>query len=158
MGKFKMSTKIKKVEVREPFRPKVNVQNINTISNYDPTYEYKNVIWTYTNDPTRVQRYEEAGWEVVYSTEKLIDDRLFVPNDKEDSLRPKAVTSKTKCGHQQVLMRCVNTRRAENEKSKKLERQKRSDAQVFRRGGSVERKGNQVITRDSEINENSLEI
>lgn len=151
-----MSTKIKKDNLRNLFRPKLFVQNIHQLESYDPNYEYKNVIFTYRHDPGRVQRYLEAGWEIVESTEKTVDDRSFTPNSKEDKLRPEPVTSTTRDGHEQVLMRCLKTQRDENERKKSEHNQMVMDQQSERRGASVERRGNEIITREAEINESNI--
>lgn len=151
-----MSTKIKKDNLRKLFRPKLFVQNIHQLEDYDPNYEYKNVIFTYRHDPGRVQRYLENGWEIVESTETDVDDRSFTPNSKEDNLRPQPVTSTTKDGYEQVLMRCLKSRRAENEKAKLEERKRQMEVQIARRGGKVERRGNEIITREAEINETNV--
>ena len=151
-----MSTKIKKDDLRNQFRPKLFVQNIHQLENYDPNYEYKNVIFTYRHDPGRVQRYLENGWEIVESTETPVDDRSFTPNSKEDKLRPQAVTSTTRDGQEQVLMRCLKERRIKNEAQKKQDREYALEQQTKRRGGKIERRGNEIITREAEINENSV--
>lgn len=151
-----MSTKIKKDDLRNKFRPRLFVQNIHQLENYDPAYEYKNVIFTYRHDPGRVQRYLENGWEIVESTEHTVDDRSFTPNSKEDNLRPQPVTSTTRDGLEQVLMRCLKTRREDNEAKKRQTREDLMDQQARRRGGRIERKGNEIITREAEINENNV--
>src|SRR3990167_7306831 len=107
-----MSTK---EELRKQFRPSLFTQNIHQVENYDPAYDYKNVIFTYRHDPGRVDRYMDAGWEIVETTEPTIDDRAFTPNSKEKKLRPQPCITKTSDKHEQVLMRVLRTRRTQNQ-------------------------------------------
>lgn len=140
--------------MRESFRPNLFVKSINQVSNRDPAYEYKNVIFTYKHDPNRVSRYLDAGWEVVETTEQLEDDRDFAPKDKKEKLRPQPCITKTRDKHEQVLLRILKTDRAENELKKKDARDKLRSSQSQQRGETVSRKGNEVITRGSELNIN----
>jgi len=150
-----MSTKLKSNKYRAQFRPNLFIQNIHELESYDPNYEYKNVINTYKHDPGRIIRYLDKGWELVESTEKLVDDRAFTPNSKEDSLRSQLVKSKTKCGHEQFLLRCHKDRRAQNEKAKKEQRDELFEQATRKRGGKIERRGNEVRISEMEINENN---
>lgn len=151
-----MSKKNTKDDLRLQFRPKLFVQNIHQLESYDPNYEYKHVIFTYRHDPGRVQRYLEAGWEIVETTETTVDDRSFTPNSKDEKLRPQPMITNTKDGHQQVLLRCTKDRRQENELRKKEENDRLSEANTKRKGGEVIRRGNEIITKDAEINENNI--
>ncbi len=140
--------------MKETFRPNLRVRNINQVIDRDPAFEYKNVIFTYKHDPSRVNRYEEAGWEIVMTTEPLDDDRDFTPTDKREKIRPQECITKTRDKHEQVLMRILKTARAENQLKAKAEREALSARQSQSRGEQVTRKGNEVITRGSEININ----
>lgn len=137
--------------MKESFRPNLFVKNIHQVIDRDPAYEYKNVIFTYKHDPNRVSRYMEAGWEVVETTEPLADDRDFSIKDTKEKIRPQPCISKTKDKHEQVLMRVLKTKRAENNlKSKKARdalrlRQSRQDGEVI----TVE--GNNIITKGREL-------
>jgi hypothetical protein len=140
--------------MKESFRPNMFVKNIHQVENRDPAYEYKNVIFTYKHDPARVNRYLDKGWEVVETTEQLIDDRDFSPKDSKEKLRPQPCISKTKDKHEQVLLRILKTARAENQTKAKNERDEMSARQSRARGETVTRKGNEVFTKGSELNIN----
>ncbi len=140
-----------KEELRERFRPTLFTQNIHQVDDYDPAYEYKNVIFTYRHDPSRVDRYLQEGWEIVETTEPLKDDRSFTPNEKKEPLRPQPCITKTMDKHEQVLMRCLKTRRAENQLNKKTEREKNTLRESQKRGEKVVRRGNEVITTGAEL-------
>lgn len=140
--------------MKETFRPNLFVKNINQVVDRDPAYEYKNVIFTYKHDPGRVSRYMEAGWEVVETTERLEDDRDFSPKDTKEKLRPQPCITKTRDKHEQVLMRVLKTRRAENNLKAKQEREMLSARQSKLRGETVTRKGNEIFTKGSELNIN----
>lgn len=102
--------------------------------------------------PKRVERYLDAGWEIVETTENLKDDRSFTANSKkEEKLRPQACISTTSCGHKQILMRILKTRHVENQLNKKQERDNLSLQNSRKNGETVTRKGNEVITRGSEV-------
>lgn len=140
--------------MRESFRPNLFVKNINQVVERDPAYEYKNVIFTYKHDPGRVARYIDAGWEVVETTEQLADDRDFTPTDKKEKIRPQPCITKTKDKHEQVLMRILKTDRAKNELDKRKQREALRAKQSQQHGERIEYKGNEVITRGSEISIN----
>lgn len=145
-----------KKETKKQFRPAMFIQNIHQVEERDPNYEYRNVIFTYRTDPNRVQRFLDQGWEVVESTEQLQDDRDFTPNSKDEKLRPQPIITRTKCGNEQVLLRCLKTRREENELKKK---KARDDAQLNalrQRGANVTQRGGETIVTDAEINENNI--
>lgn len=142
-----------KEDLRKQFRPKLFTQNIHQVENYDPAYEYKNVIFTYKHDPGRVDRYLDNGWEIVETTEPTIDDRSFVPNSKEKKVRPQPCITNTTDGHEQVLMRCLKTRRAENEKNKKQTAEMLRLREAQRRGDKIEKKGNEIITTGAELSD-----
>ena len=137
--------------MKESFRPNLFVKNIHQVIDRDPAYEYKNVIFTYKHDPGRVARYLEAGWEVVETTEQLGDDRDFAPKDTKEKLRPQPCITKTRDKHEQVLLRILSTVRAENQLKGKSERELAQLRQSQRDGETVTRKGNEIITRGSEI-------
>lgn len=136
--------------MKESFRPNLFVKQIHQVVERDPAYEYKNVIFTYKHDPNRVQRYMEAGWEVVETTEPLADDRDFSPKDTKEKLRPQPCITKTRDKHEQVLMRVLKTTRAETQQKKKAERDELSARQSRARGEKVTRKGNEIFTYGSE--------
>ncbi len=140
--------------MKESFRPNLFVKNINQVIDRDPAYEYKNVIFTYKHDPSRVSRYIDLGWEVVETTERLEDDRDFSPKDTKEKLRPQPCITKTRDKHEQVLMRVLKTTRAENTLKSKKERDMMSQRQSQLRGETVTRKGNEIFTQGSELNIN----
>lgn len=140
--------------MRESFRPNLFVKNINQVADQDPAYRYKNVVFTYKHDPNKVSRYIEAGWEIVETTEQLIDDRDFTPKDKKEKLRSQPCITKTKDKHEQVLMRILKTLDEENQLKKKAKRDALRAQQSQQRGETVSRRGNEVITHGSEININ----
>ncbi len=143
------------MSIRESFRPNLFVKSIHQVENRDPAFEYKNVIYTYKHDPNRVSRYLDAGWEVVESTEQLEDDRDFSPKDTKEKLRPQPVRSKTRCKNEQVLMRILKTRRAENQLNDKKARDELSARQSRQRGETVtHKKGNEIHTQGSTLNIN----
>ena len=140
--------------MKETFRPNLFVRNIHQVVDRDPAYEYKNVIFTYKHDPTRVNRYQDAGWEVVMTTEPLTDDRDFSPTHTKEKIRPQECITKTRDKHEQVLMRILKTARAENNRKAKQVREELSARQPKSRGETVTRKGNEIFTTGSEININ----
>lgn len=149
-----MSAKEKKL--RNQFRPKLFVQNIHQVENYDPTFDYKNVIFTYRHDPGRVDRYMDLGWEIVETTETTQDDRSFTPNSKDKKLRMQPCVTTTTDGHEQVLMRILKTKRAQNQLDKKLENERLRSRQSQRRGEKIEKRGNEIITTGTELDENII--
>ncbi len=140
--------------MKESFRPNLFVKNINQVVERDPAFEYKNVIFTYKHDPSRVKRYMEAGWEVVETTERLEDDRDFSPKDTKEKIRPQPCITKTRDKHEQVLMRVLKTTRAETQLKNKKDREELSARQSQLRGEKVTRKGNEVFIQGSELNIN----
>lgn len=140
--------------MKESFRPNLFVRNINQVVDKDPAYEYKNVIFTYKHDPSRVARYIDLGWEVVETTERLEDDRDFSPKDTKEKIRPQPCITKTRDKHEQVLMKILKTTRAENNLKSKKERESLSVRQSQLRGETVTRKGNEIFTQGSELNIN----
>lgn len=140
--------------MKETFRPNLFVKNINQVIERDLAYEYKNVIFTYKHDPSRVSRYMDLGWEVVETTERLEDDRDFSPKDTKEKIRPQPCITKTRDKHEQVLMRILKTQRAENTLKSKKEREMLSARQSQLRGETVTRNGNEIFTKGSELNIN----
>ena len=140
--------------MRESFRANLFVRNINQVIEQDAAYEYKNVIFTYKHDPGRVSRYLDSGWEVVETTEQLADDRDFSPKDSKEKLRPQPCVTKTRCKNEQVLMKILKTKRAENQLKSKKEREMLSARQSQLRGETITRKGNEIFTQGSELNIN----
>ncbi len=142
----------KERNLRDQFRPTLFTQNIHQVENYDPAYDYKNVIFTYRHDPGRVDRYLQGGWEIVETTEPTIDDRSFTPNSKEEKLRPQPCITKTSDKHEQVLMRCLRTRHEQNQMDRKLEGDRLRMREAQRRGDKIVKRGNEVITTGAELN------
>jgi len=140
-------------EMRDKFRPTLFTQNINQVDNYDPAYDYKNVIFTYKHDPGRVSRYLDKGWEVVETTEPSLDDRSFTPNSKEKKLRPQPCITKTTDKHEQVLMRVLKTMRAENQLDAKRGREDMLQRESDRKGEKTVKRGNEVITTGVELSD-----
>lgn len=137
---------------RKQFRPELDVNDILQWVDQDPAYQYKNVIMDYKIEgPKRVERYMDAGWEPVESTGILKDDRSFTANSKEGKLRPSYCISTTSDGHKQILMRILKTRHVENQLDKKQARDNLSLQNSRKNGETVTRKGNEVITRGSDI-------
>jgi hypothetical protein len=140
-------------DLREKFRPSLFTQNIHQVENYDPNYMYKNVIFTYKADPGRVDRYFNEGWEIVETTSPTIDDRSFTPNSKETKLRPQPCVTKTTDKHEQVLMRILKSEWEKNQLDKKNQREMLRLREAQRRGDKIVKRGNEVITTGSELNE-----
>lgn len=140
--------------MKETFRPNLFVKSIHQVEHRDPAYEYKNVIFTYKHDPNRVSRYLDQGWEVVETTESLVDDRDFSPKDTKEKLRPQPCITKTRDKHEQVLLRVLKTTREETQLKNKKAREALSAAQSRQRGETVTRNGNEIVTKGSEININ----
>lgn len=112
--------KINKETAREKFRSTVAIKDVQAITNLDPDYEYKKVCATFKEGLGRVDRYIDAGWEVVYSNETPKDDRTIAANQagKDDSVHQKPVTTTSKGGDSYILMRCHKDQREKNEKIK----------------------------------------
>ena len=104
-----------------------------------------------TEGPKRIERYIDMGWEPVESTEALKDDRTFSANSKESKLRPNYCISTTSCGHKQLLMRILKSDYANNQLKKKQDRDDLSLRNSRRDGETITRKGNEIITRGSEV-------
>ena len=150
MESYNMSTK--KDAFRKQFRPELDVNDILQWVDQDPAYNYKNVIMDYkTEGAKRVERYIDAGWEPIETTGALKDDRSFTANTKEGKLRPQFCISTTSDGHKQILMRILKTQHEENQLNKKAVRDNLSLQNSRKNGETVTRKGNEIITRGSEI-------
>lgn len=143
-------------KTKEKFRPTLFVQDIHQVVDQDPAFEYKNVIMNYRHENNRVQRYLDAGWEIVLTTVPSKDDRAFTPNSKDEKLRPQEYLTTTRDGQKQILMRCLRSVRAENEKAKKQYNDDMALAMDKRRGANSVRKGNNIVTTEAEINENNV--
>jgi hypothetical protein len=144
-----MSTKDK---FRKQFRPELDVNDILQWVDQDPAYHYKNVIMDYkTEGAKRIERYIDAGWEPIETTGVLKDDRVFTANSKESKLRPDFCISTTSCGHKQILMRILKTQFDENQLKKKQARENLSMQNSRKNGETITRKGNEIITRGSEV-------
>jgi hypothetical protein len=89
------------------WRPTLNIDTFAiALEKQDPAYKYYGFIYSYKNDPNRISKQEDKGWEVVYSTQGFLDDRKFSPdNSNEEKLRPTPVLKTTSDGHKMVLMR-----------------------------------------------------
>lgn len=149
-----MSTKDK---FRKQFRPELDVNDILQWIEQDPAYDYKNVIMDYKGEGAkRVERYIDAGWEPIETTETLKDDRSFTANSKESKLRPQYCISTTSDGHKQILMRILKTQRAENELKKKAEREALRTREAKKRGEKVEYRNGEVITKGAELQEDDF--
>ena len=137
---------------RKQFRPELDVNDILQWIDQDPAYHYKNVIMDYKIEGAkRVERYIDAGWEPIETTGALKDDRTFTANSKEDKLRPQFCISKTSDGHKQILMRILKTQHEQNQLDKKKARDNLSLQNSRKHGETVTRKGNEIITRGSEV-------
>lgn len=137
---------------RKQFRPELDVNDILQWVDQDPAYHYKNVIMDYKIEgPKRIERYIDAGWEPVETTETLKDDRAFTANSKESKLRPQFCISTTSDGHKQILMRILKTQHEENQLKKKQARDNLSLQNSRKNGETVTKKGNEIITRGSEV-------
>ena len=140
-------------DLRKQFRSSLFVQNIHQIEDHDPAYEYKNVIFTYKHNQGRVDKYLDAGWEIVMTTEPTVDDRSFTPNSKEKKLRPQACITKTSDKHEQVLLRILKTKRAQNQLDKRDDRERLSLREAQKRGETITKRGNEIITTGKELGE-----
>jgi hypothetical protein len=138
---------------RVTFRPIPYVQDIHQTQDRDPGYTYKNVIITYKSDPTRVQRYLNAGWEIVETIKSNKDDRSHTPNSKEDKLRPQMLVETTSDGHEQILMKILTSKWEQNQTDKKQGREQARLREAQRRGDRILRRGNEIITTGSELSE-----
>lgn len=150
MENYKMSTK--KDTFRKQFRPELDVNDILQWVDQDPAYHYKNVIMDYKQEGAkRIERYIDAGWEPIETTETLKDDRTFSATSKESKLRPQFCISTTSDGHKQILMRILKSQHEENQLKKKETRDNLSLQNSRREGEQITRRGNEVITRGSEV-------
>jgi len=149
-----MSTK---EQFRKQFRPELDVTDILQWVDRDPAYEYKNVIMDYKGEGAkRIERYIDAGWEPMETTENLKDDRSFTANSKESKLRPSYCISTTSDGHKQLLMRILKTTREENQLQKKADREAVSRREANKRGEKITKEGNNVTMQGKEVNENNF--
>lgn len=148
-----MSEKLHKEKAREKFRSSISIKDINAVDNLNPLYDYKHVICTYSEGLKRIDRYIDAGWEVVYSKDKLKDDRknASAQDGTEEDLRTSPVTSSTRGGNTQILMKILKTKRSSNETSKAVRDKVRLDASRKRK---VQQSGaTQVISEDVDLSD-----
>ena len=146
-------SKERNVALRTQFRPVIQIEDIHQAQNREAGYTYKNIIMTYQRDPSRVQRYLQAGWEIVEDTSPNKDDRSFTPNSKKETLRPQMRVETTTDGHEQILMRILTSKWEQNQIDKKNGRELARAKEAQRRGDRVVRRGNEVITTGIEVNE-----
>lgn len=86
-------------KLRESFRPKLQVVNIAELKKKNPNLRYKAVRCDVGFDPdgSKVNRYFDRGWDVVSTTDNILDDRSLAPKSKEeDKLRVKPMTFRGK--------------------------------------------------------------
>lgn len=148
--------KINKDTAREKFRSSVNIKDIHSVSKQDPNYEYKKVSATFKEGLGRIDRYIDAGWEVVYSDEASKDDRATAATQgsKEDGLRQKPVTFTSRSGTDQyILMRCHKDQRKQNESVKHAIRKERFEAMQKRKPKKVGRETT-IIGDDVDLGNN----
>ncbi len=138
---------------RVKFRPVPYIQEIHQTQDREPGFLYKNVIITYRNDPNRVQRYLKEGWEIVETVSPNKDDRLLTPNSKEDKLRPQMCVETTSDGHEQILMRILESKWEQNQVDKKSQRELNLLREAQRRGDRIVKRGNAITTTGTELNE-----
>lgn len=151
-----MTAKLKKEEgARDPFRPKYVVDDVARITKDDATYAYKLVIYNYKHLPMNVPLHEARGYEIVYSTEHIEDDRKFSANrgKDEEALRPRPVTQSTNDGYDQVLMRIPKELEKTNAKNNALKRA--ADHKRANKKRKVSREANTVSINDGEIDFNN---
>lgn len=113
-------TKLTKETARAKFRSSTAIKDIQEIGKKDPNYEYKKVCATFKEGLGRIDRYIDKGWEVVYSNEKLSDDRSTSASQggSDTSNHSKPVSSTSKSGDTYILMRCSKEQREINENEK----------------------------------------
>ncbi len=149
-----MLPKLKEESARDPFRPKFVVDDVARITKDDVNFTYKMVIYNYSRLPNNVPDHEKQGYEIVYSTEHIEDDRKFSPDNKkseEESLRPAPVIKRTIDGYDMVLMRIPKELEKKNAKLRAdLEDQRRKGLKVKRNKAGVP-----VDINDGEINLNN---
>ena len=148
-----MSDKLLKDEgAREPFRNKFVIDDVARITFDNKLYDYKLVIYNYPKKPLNVEDHEKKGFEIVYSTEHVEDDRSFSPDSADrgtEKLRAQPVLKTTSDGYQEVLMRRLKTRaRQEDIKSLKAQKEK------YLR--STKKHGNELHLDDGEITNDEL--
>lgn len=99
-----MVSKAQYEEVSKAFRNETCKDPLAKIKK-DPKYEYRKVILYYW-DPNRVENFESKGWEIVIEE---VDGRLSPVR----GILPRSAK-------EFVVMRCLKTRRQENEKEKDI--------------------------------------
>jgi hypothetical protein len=117
-------TKINKDTAREKFRKTCGIKDIQAQHVEDPNYEYAWKDASTHEGLRKIDRFIDAGWEVVYSTEKVKDDRSTASNQdgKDNDLRQSPLMVTTRSGHNMFRMRILKTLREENAKAAKLKR------------------------------------
>lgn len=141
--------KINKDSAREKFRSTVSIKSIQAVEKLDPNYEYKKVCATFKEGLGRIDRYIDAGWEVVYSDEAPKDDRTISASQsgKDDGLRQKPVSFTSRNGGDTyILMRCHKDQRTKNEATKYKARKEKFESMQKRKPKQVGR--NITITGD----------
>lgn len=124
-----------KDKFRKQFRPELGVDDILQWVDQEPGYQYKNVrIDMKGEGPRRIERYVDAGWEPVETTDALKDDRSFTPNSKDKKLRPNYCMSTTTDGCKQILMRIPVEQYEKNQQKKAAERAALHNRQLKDRG------------------------
>ena len=154
MEKYSMSTK--ETKVRVAFRPVPYIQEIHQAQDREPGYMYKNVIITYKNDPNRAQRYLQNGWEIVETVDSNKDDRSFTPNAKKEKIRPQMLVETTTDGHEQILMRILESKWSGSQVDKKQSREQLRLQDAKRRGDKIMKRGNEIVTTGAEVNEQTI--
>lgn len=148
-------SKNSKSELRNSFRPALQVKSINQLKKENPNFHYKLVRYDDALNPDgdRLDRYLDKGWEIVSSTDTLDDDRSTAPKSKEeDTLRPKPMTKSGKGGAQFVVMRVTKDQFTQNQQERVNRDLDRLAAKT-----KVKRSGNNIHITDTEINENNVE-
>lgn len=97
------------------FRPKMHQDTFLAFlkENKEPGYIYKGVATNLDHLEDNVDRHLEAGYEFVYSTKPMADDRTFSPgSETQDSIRPQLVLKTTKDGKTQYVMMRISEQKA----------------------------------------------
>lgn len=139
-----------RTETKATFRPNF-VVNVLAGLPKEEGYVYKGVIMNYKHLPLNVDNHEKDGYEIVYDTFSVQDDRKFSPNTNQEANRvPSPVIGRTGDGYDYVVMKISKEKERENALRNAKRDKEQYKASV---GGNIKRTGkDSVHIQGGEIN------
>lgn len=98
-------------QFRDAFRRPNNVKSINRIAAQDPDFQYMVVSNSYDHYQENISDRLDEGWEPVYTTDEIIDDRVAGLRNKETAEKrvPEPYKIMSSDGHECYLMKIKRT-------------------------------------------------